>query len=257
MKVVILAGGFGTRISEESDLKPKPMIEIGGMPILWHIMKIYSFYGFNEFVICLGYKGYMIKEYFSNYFLHTSNVTFNLKNNTVTTHEKNGEDWKVTLVDTGNNTQTGGRIKRIHSYLDDDENFFLTYGDGLANVDINNLLTKHNEANKIVTLSAVQSPGRFGSLNITGNNVGEFVEKPKGDGVWVNGGFFVVNKKVFNYLTADDDVWELDVLKKLASQNQLHAFKHDSFWQPMDTLREKKYLEELWASGNALWKVWK
>jgi len=257
MKVVILAGGFGTRISEESDLKPKPMIEIGGMPILWHIMKIYSFYGFNEFVICLGYKGYMIKEYFSNYFLHTSNVTFNLKNNTVTTHEKNGEDWKVTLVDTGNNTQTGGRIKRIHSYLDDDENFFLTYGDGLANVDINNLLTKHNEANKIVTLSAVQSPGRFGSLNITGNNVSEFVEKPKGDGVWVNGGFFVVNKKVFNYLTADDDVWELDVLKKLASQNQLHAFKHDSFWQPMDTLREKKYLEELWASGNALWKVWK
>ena len=257
MKVVILAGGFGTRISEESDLKPKPMIEIGGMPILWHIMKIYSFYGFNEFVICLGYKGYMIKEYFSNYFLHTSNVTFNLKNNSVTTHEKNGEDWKVTLVDTGNNTQTGGRIKRIHSYLDDDENFFLTYGDGLANVDINNLLTKHNEANKIVTLSAVQSPGRFGSLNITGNNVSEFVEKPKGDGVWVNGGFFVVNKKVFNYLTADDDVWELDVLKKLASQNQLHAFKHDSFWQPMDTLREKKYLEELWASGNALWKVWK
>ncbi|MDX1959877.1 MAG: glucose-1-phosphate cytidylyltransferase [Leptospiraceae bacterium] len=258
MKVVILAGGFGTRISEESHLKPKPMIEIGNKPILWHIMKIYSHYGFNEFVICLGYKSYVIKEYFANYFLHESDVTFDFtENNKMTVHKNFSEPWKVTLVETGLNTLTGGRIKRIHDYIHED-NFLMTYGDGVSNVNIRESVEFHLKHSKIATVTAIQPSGRFGSLDITpSNEVKGFIEKPKGDGGWINGGFFVLNQKIFNYLKDDSTVFEKEPIEMLAKDNELRAYKHDSFWQPMDTLRDKTYLEELWANGKAPWKLWK
>ena len=259
MKVVILAGGFGTRLSEETVLKPKPMVEIGGKPILWHIMKIYSHYGFNEFVICLGYKGYIIKEYFANYFLHTSDVTIDLQTNTVLAHKSRTEPWKVTLVDTGLYTQTGGRIKRIKEYVGN-ETFMATYGDGVANVNIPELLEfhkQHVEQGKIATLTAVQPPGRFGALALEEDGfVRKFTEKPKGDGAWINGGFFVFEPEIFDYIDGDEDQLERDVLTPIADDGKLVAYKHYGFWQPMDTLREKRKLEELWSSGNAPWKIW-
>lgn len=256
MKVVILAGGLGTRLSEETDLKPKPMVEIGGKPILWHIMKIYSSYGFNDFVICLGYKGYVIKEYFANYFMHQSDITIDLKHHTTEVHDSKVEPWRITLVDTGYNTQTGGRIKRIQKYIER-ETFMLTYGDGVGNVDINSLLNFHRKNGKFATVTAVQTPGRFGALNIDQNDtVVEFQEKPKGDGAWINGGFFVLESGVVDYITGDETIWEKDPLENLAKDNQLTAFKHKGFWQPMDTLRDKNYLENLWQSGNAPWKLW-
>ncbi len=256
MKVVILAGGFGTRLSEETVIRPKPMVEIGGKPILWHIMKIYSHYGFNEFIICLGYKGYMIKEYFANYFLHTSDVTIDLQTNTILAHHSRTEPWKVTLVDTGLHTQTGGRIKRIKEYVGN-ETFMATYGDGVANVDIRELLQFHRSHGKLATLTAVQPPGRFGALALEDDGfVSKFTEKPKGDGAWINGGFFVFEPGIFDYIDGDDDQLERDVLAPIAEDGQLMAYKHYGFWQPMDTLREKRKLEELWASGKAPWKIW-
>lgn len=256
MKVVLLAGGLGTRISEESHLKPKPMIEIGGRPILWHIMKIYSQHGLNDFVVCCGYKGYVIKEYFANYFLHlSSEVTFDLKNNVIEVHRNNSEPWKVTLVDTGENTMTGGRIKRVRDYLGDGD-FCLTYGDGVSDVDITKLLAFHKEHKGLATLTAAQSPGRFGALATEGSLVTQFKEKPIGDGYWINGGFFVLNTKVVDLIKDDSTVWEKGPLEQLAQSHQLHSYQHKGFWQPMDTLRDKNYLEELWASGKAPWKVW-
>lgn len=256
MKAVILAGGLGTRISEETHLKPKPMIEIGGMPILWHIMKIYSHYGINDFVICCGYKGYVIKEYFANYFLHMSDVTFDMANNRMEVHERKAEPWKVTLVDTGDETMTGGRLKRVASYLQDEEAFCLTYGDGVSDVNIADLIAFHNAQKVKATLTATLPPGRFGALDFDGQKIRTFKEKPKGDGAMINGGFFVLSPEVIHLIKDDTTVWERDPLETLASQGQLAAFQHSRFWQPMDTLRDKVHLEELWASGKAPWKVW-
>lgn len=255
MQVVLLAGGFGTRISEETSLKPKPMVEIGGKPILWHIMKIYSHYGFNDFVVCLGYKGYYIKEYFQNYFLHGSDVTFDLEQNSMKTHSNQSEPWKVTLVDTGDGTMTGGRIKRVKPYITGDT-FCMTYGDGLANINIKDLVSFHYQHQKVATLTATQPPGRFGALALEDSAVIGFQEKPEGDGSWINGGFFVLNTSVFDEIEGDDTIWEREPLQNLAQQKQLMTFKHSGYWQPMDTLREKNMLEKLWASGDAPWKVW-
>ena len=256
MKAVILAGGLGTRISEETHLKPKPMIEIGGRPMLWHIMKSYSAHGVNEFVICCGYKGYLIKEYFANYFLHMSDVTFDMSSNHMEVHQKKAEPWKVTLVDTGDDTMTGGRLKRVAAYLQSEDAFCFTYGDGLADVDIAASIAFHQAHGKLATVTAVLPPGRFGSLVRDGDAVRGFVEKPRGDGGWINGGFFVLSPKVIDAIADDATSWELAPLAKLASGDQLRAFEHTGFWQPMDTLREKNLLEELWASGKAPWKVW-
>ena len=255
MKVVLLAGGFGTRISEESHLKPKPMIEVGGKPILWHIMKIYSHYGLNDFVICCGYKGYVIKEYFANYFLHTSDVTFDMKSNKMEIHQNSSEPWKVTLVDTGEETMTGGRIRRVKDYIGK-EDFCLTYGDGVANVDIQQVLDFHKKHGGLATLTATQPPGRFGALNLQGDKVRSFQEKPEGDGNWINGGFFVLNHKVIDLIPDDKTVWEKGPMESLAKDGELHAYFHRGFWQPMDTLRDKNHLEELWQSGKAPWRVW-
>jgi len=256
MKTVILAGGLGTRISEETDTRPKPMVEIGGRPILWHIMKIYAHYGFNEFVICLGYKGYFIKEYFANYFLHQSDVTIDLADNKLEIHKSNSENWKITLIDTGKDTMTGGRIKRIEPYVNN-QPFMLTYGDGIGDVNIPKLIKSHKSSGKLATVTAVQLSGRFGALGINNNNeVESFYEKPKGDGVWISGGFFVCEPEIFSYIKADATIWEQEPLQKLARQNKLHAFKHTGFWKPMDTLKDKQDLNELWHNGNAEWKVW-
>jgi glucose-1-phosphate cytidylyltransferase len=257
MKVVILAGGFGTRISEESHLKPKPMIEIGERPILWHIMKSYSFFGFNDFVICLGYKGYCIKEYFAHYFLHESDVTFDFRNmNERIIHQHSAEPWTVTLVNTGIETMTGGRVKRIQSYVGD-ETFLLTYGDGVADVNIRQLVDNHKSHGKLATVTSVQPGGRFGALNLGNENeVNGFQEKPKGDGSWINGGFFVLEPKVFDYIDGDATIFEKQPLENLAGDGELIAYKHSGFWQPMDTLRDKIQLDELWKSGRAPWKVW-
>jgi len=257
MKAVILAGGLGTRISEETHLKPKPMIEIGGKPILWHLMKIYSSHGINDFIICCGFKGYVIKEYFANYFLHMSDVTFDMSNNKMKVHQQNAEPWTVTLVDTGEDTQTAGRLKRVASYLKDEKAFCFTYGDGLSNVDITKLIEFHNSHGKLATITAVQPPGRYGALNRDNDLVTGFVEKPKGDGGWINGGFFVLSPKCIDYIDSDDTVWEQRPLKDIALKGELMAYEHKDFWQPMDTLREKNLLEELWESGKAPWKTWK
>lgn len=254
MKVVILAGGYGSRISEESVLRPKPLIEIGGRPILWHIMKTYSAFGLNEFVICLGYKGYLIKEYFSNYFLHLSDVTFDMTTNSMEVHQRSVEPWRVTLVDTGEATMTGGRIKRVAPYLRED--FCLTYGDGVADVDIAALLAHHRKSGLQCTVTAVQPAGRFGALEMDGDRVLAFKEKPQGDGAWINGGFFVCSPGVFDTIEGDATLWEKEPLESLARQGQLSAYFHRGFWQPMDTLREKQHLEALWETGRAPWKVW-
>jgi len=256
MKVVILAGGLGTRLSEETHLKPKPMIEIGGRPILWHIMKMYSHYGFNEFIICLGFKGYVIKEYFSNYFLHMSDVTFDVENNRMEVHEKHAEPWRVTLVDTGADTLTGGRLKRIASYVQNEECFCLTYGDGVSDVNIRALIDFHKSHGRTATVTAVQPPGRYGSLAMTGDAVDGFVEKPLGDGAWINGGFFALSPKCLDYIVDDTTTWEGEPLVQLAEDGQLMAYKHRGFWQPMDTLRDKNLLESLWQQGTAPWKSW-
>ena len=257
MKVAILAGGFGTRLSEETDVRPKPMVEIGGKPILWHIMKLYSHYGHNEFVILLGYKNYYIKEYFANYFLHQSDVTIDLQNNKMEIHNNTSEPWKVTLVDTGLETMTGGRIKRAQKFLQN-ETFLLTYGDGVSNVDINQLIDFHKKSGKTMTLTSVQPEGRFGALEMEGNLIRRFAEKPKGDGAWINGGFFVCEPKLFDYIKeGDSTILERSPLEGLAKDGQLVAYKHDGFWQPMDTLRDKVHLEQLWSKGQAPWKLWK
>lgn len=254
MKAVILAGGLGSRISEESIARPKPMVEIGEKPILWHIMKTYSAFGIHDFIICLGYKGYVIKEYFANYFLHMSDVTFNIGKNTMEVHQNNVEPWKVTLVETGEKTMTGGRLKRVAKYLDED--FCLTYGDGVANIDIKKLLHFHKQQNRLATMTAVQPPGRFGALTLESERITGFQEKPNGDGGWVNGGFFVLSPEVLNYIQDDATVWELDPLERLANENQLSAYFHHGFWLPMDTMRDKNQLESLWLSGQAPWKIW-
>lgn len=254
MKAVILAGGLGTRISEETHLKPKPMIEIGGKPILWHIMKIYSTHGVNEFIVCCGYKGYVIKEYFANYFLHMSDITFDMEHNRMEVHEKNAEPWRVTLIDTGYDTLTGGRLKRVKSYIGEDT-FCFTYGDGLADVNIETLIQFHRSQGKMATLTAIQPPGRYGALNISGDTVIDFQEKPAGDGAWVNGGFFVLEPSVLDYIDGDLVSWESQPLQRLAAENQLAAYHHNGFWQAMDTLRDKNYLEDLWGR-NPPWKVW-
>lgn len=256
MKAVILAGGFGTRLSEETHLKPKPMIEIGGMPILWHIMKIYSTHGIHDFIICCGYKGYVIKEYFANYFLHMSDVTIDMARNSMEVHEQKVEPWTVTLVDTGEETLTGGRLKRVAEYLAPDEPFFFTYGDGLADIDITKELTFHNQHHKLATVCAVLPPGRYGALLREGINVEGFEEKPPGDSSWINGGFFVLQPDVLEYIEGDNSSWEGESLTKLTADGQLAAFEHREFWRPMDTLRDKIHLEELWNSGNAPWKIW-
>ena len=256
MKAVILAGGLGTRISEETVSKPKPMVEIGGYPILWHIMKIYSAHGINDFIICLGYKGYLIKEYFSNYFLHTSDVTFDIQKNMMEVHNVKSEPWRVTLVDTGQDTMTGGRIKKIMPYVENEEAFCLTYGDGLSNIDIQSSINLHHQSGSLVTVSAVQPPGRFGALILDQNRVRNFQEKPTGDGGWINGGFFVLSPKALEYIENDSTVWEDKPLRDIASDGLLGAHIHEGFWQPMDTLRDKNYLENLWQSMSAPWKVW-
>lgn len=256
MKVVLLAGGLGTRLSEETDLKPKPMVEIGGNPILWHIMKIYSHYGYNDFIICLGYKGYVIKEYFANYFLHLSDVTLDLKENRMQVHDCKAEAWKITLIDTGLNTMTGGRIKRIRDYVGD-EAFLLTYGDGVSNVDISSLSAFHRAHGKLATMTAVQPLGRYGSIEVDReNNIMNFQEKPKGDGAWVNGGFFVLEPAVFDCIDGDDTIWEKQPLERLSRDGQLVAYKHHDFWRCMDTLRDKVELERLWSTGSPPWKIW-
>jgi glucose-1-phosphate cytidylyltransferase len=255
MKAVILAGGLGTRISEETTVRPKPMIDIGGKPVLWHILKIYSEHGINDFIICLGYKGYMVKEYFANYFLHTSDVTFDLANNRMDVHQQHAEPWRVTLVDTGDQTQTGGRLKRVENYLDG-ETFCFTYGDGLADIDITAQLTFHKTRAGLATMCAVQPPGRFGAIDIQDNRITRFEEKPSGDGSWINGGFFILEPGVLDYIKSDATIWERDPLEALARDGQLSAYMHSGFWQPMDTLRDKLKLEELWQNGHAPWKVW-
>ncbi len=255
MKAVILAGGLGTRISEETHLKPKPMVEIGGKPILWHILKIYSAQGINDFVICCGYMGYVIKEYFANYFLHMSDVTFDIKQNRMQVHQNNVEPWRVTLVDTGDETMTGGRLKRVREYLDDDL-FCFTYGDGVGDVDIRRSVAFHREHGGLATVTAVQPPGRFGSLQLDGDRVVGFVEKPQGDSGWINGGFFVLSPKVVDYVADDATVWEREPMERLATEKKISAHFHSGFWHPMDTLRDKNYLEKLWQSGKAPWKTW-
>jgi glucose-1-phosphate cytidylyltransferase len=255
MKAVILAGGLGTRISEETNLRPKPMVEIGGKPILWHVMKIYSAHGINDFIICLGYKGYLIKEYFANYSLHMSDVTVDMAQNKVEVHQNNAEPWRVTLVDTGENTMTGGRLKRVRKYLGD-EDFCFTYGDGVGDVNLNNLLGFHKQQGTLASLTATQPPGRFGSLILNQHKITRFQEKPAGDGGWINGGFFVLSPKVLDYIEGDHTLWEREPMERLAQAGQLSAYLHHGFWQPMDTLRDKNHLEELWASGKAPWKTW-
>ena len=256
MKAVILAGGLGTRLSEETGSRPKPMIEIGGKPILWHIMKIYSSHGINDFIICCGYKGYVIKEYFANYFLHMSDVTFDMKNNSMVVHDKRAESWKVTLVDTGDDSMTGGRLLRVKEYLKNESSFCLTYGDGVGDINITELIKFHNDHGKQATLTSTYPPGRFGALEISDGVVLSFQEKPKGDGGKINGGFFVLNPSVIDSINSDGSIWEKEPLMGLASAGQLMAFEHEGFWQPMDTLRDKVHLEELWASNNAPWKTW-
>jgi glucose-1-phosphate cytidylyltransferase len=256
VKAVILAGGLGTRLSEETSLKPKPMVEVGGKPILWHIMKIYSAHGVNEFIICCGYKGYVIKEYFANYFLHMSDVTFNMQDNTMEVHHERSEPWKVTLVDTGDDSMTGGRLKRVAKYLKDDEAFCFTYGDGVGAMNIAETIKFHKQHGKLATLTGTYLPGRFGALDICEDQVLTFNEKPKGDGAMINGGFFVLSPKVIDYITDDSTIWEQYPLNQLAVDKQLMVYEHHGFWQPMDTLRDKNYLEELWCLGNAPWKVW-
>ena len=255
MKAVILAGGLGSRISEESHLKPKPMIEIGGKPIIWHIMKIYAAHGVNEFVICLGYKGYVVKEYFANYYLHQSAVTFDMASNKTEIHQNTAEPWRVTLVDTGEDSMTGGRLKRVAQYLGDDD-FCFTYGDGVADIDIGALIAFHRSQGRLATVTAVQPPGRFGALETHEGSVLGFEEKPHGDGSWINGGFFVLSPRVINYIAGDATVWERGPMERLAQERQMSAYYHRGFWQPMDTLRDKTQLEELWGSGKAPWRVW-
>jgi glucose-1-phosphate cytidylyltransferase len=254
MKAVLLAGGLGTRISEEIASRPKPMIEVGGKPIIWHIMKMYAAHGINEFIVCCGYKGYVIKEYFANYFLHQSDVTIDMATNNIEVHHKKAEPWKITLVDTGEETQTGGRLKRVADYVDGD--FCMTYGDGVGSVDLTGLLKFHVSHGKLATMTAVQPPGRFGALQLNGNKIESFVEKPQGDGGWINGGFFVLNPKVLEQISSDNTLWEQEPLRNLAKQGELQAFFHSGFWQPMDTLRDKTHLESLWATGKAPWKMW-
>jgi glucose-1-phosphate cytidylyltransferase len=256
MKAVILAGGMGTRISEETSVRPKPMVEIGGKPILWHIMKIYSHYGVNEFVVCLGYKGYVIKEYFANYFIHTTDVTFHLAEDRMEAHRRNAEPWHVTLVDTGDGTQTGGRLKRVAEYLDPTEPFCFTYGDGLSDVNVTDLVNFHKKSGKLATVTAVFPPGRFGSISTDGHRVTNFQEKPPGDGSRVNGGFFVLSPRVLEYLEGDRTVFERDPIERITRAGELTAYEHDGFWYAMDHLRDKLHLEELWTSGRAPWKVW-
>jgi glucose-1-phosphate cytidylyltransferase len=255
MKAVILAGGYGTRLSEETILKPKPMVEIGGRPILWHIMKIYFAYGINEFIVCLGYKGYVIKEYFANYFLHMSDVTFDMKTNQMQVHSNKAESWKVTLVDTGEDTMTGGRLKRVRRFLDD-ETFCFTYGDGVADINVADLLDFHKRNKQKATMTVVQPPGRFGAVSVIEDRVSSFSEKPKGDNTWINGGFFVLEPSVLELIKNDATIWERHPLEKMAADEQLRAFRHEGFWRPMDTLRDKNYLDALWAEGKAPWKVW-
>ena len=256
MKAVILAGGLGTRLSEETNIKPKPMLEIGGKPILWHIMKIYSAHGINDFVICCGYKGYMIKEYFANYFLHQSDVTFNIQKNSMEVHQKRAEPWTVTLVDTGDHSMTGGRLLRVSDYVKNEDAFCFTYGDGISDIDISKLIKFHKDHGKDATLTATYSPGRFGALDIKDKKILQFTEKPKGDGALINGGFFVLSPKVLDRITGDDCVWEQEPLKGLAIDENLMAYTHEGFWQPMDTLREMVYLQELWDKDEAPWKTW-
>lgn len=255
MKAVILAGGLGSRLSEETEVKPKPMVEIGGKPILWHIMKIYSSHGINDFVICLGYKGYLIKEYFANYFLHNSDITFDLCNNSMQVHQNYAENWKVTLVDTGENTMTGGRLKQIKKYLTK-EDFCFTYGDGVGNIDIKKLIAFHLKEKRLATVTAVQPQGRFGAIKFRGNRVTSFIEKPQGETGWINGGFFVLSPKVLNYIKDDRTAWEQEPMQKLAKEKQMSVYFHNDFWQPMDTQREKHLLEKLWRSDSAPWKIW-
>jgi len=255
LKAVILAGGFGTRISEESHLRPKPMVEIGGKPILWHVMKIFSAYGVHEFVICCGYKGYVIKEYFANYFLHTSDATFDICKDKVEVHQNHAEPWKVTLVDTGLDTMTGGRLLRVRKYLKE-ERFCLTYGDGVCDINISELIRFHELHRRRATLTAIQPAARFGALEFNGDHISQFVEKPKGDGRWISGGFFVLEHEVFNYLSDDRDIWEQGPLQRLSDDGELVAYRHSGFWAAMDTVRDKSYLEELWESKQAPWKVW-
>ncbi|ELQ2337074.1 glucose-1-phosphate cytidylyltransferase [Vibrio vulnificus] len=257
MKAVILAGGLGTRISEETDIKPKPMVEIGGKPILWHIMKLYSHHGINDFIICCGYKGYVIKEYFANYFLHMSDVTFDMQSNEMRVHNQRAEPWKVTLVDTGEGSMTGGRLKRVFQYVKDEEAFCFTYGDGVSDVDITESIRFHKQHKKLATLTATVPPGRFGALNIENGRINSFQEKPRGDGAKINGGFFVLSPKVIELIESDFTTWEQEPLEQLACIGELMAFEHDGFWQPMDTLRDKMKLNELWDAGKAPWKVWK
>ncbi|AYF85875.1 glucose-1-phosphate cytidylyltransferase [Pseudomonas sp. JS3066] len=256
MKAVILAGGLGTRISEESHLKPKPMIEIGGKPILWHIMKIYSHHGIQDFVICLGYKGYAIKDFFANYFLHTSDVTFDMRNNQMEVHQNYSEPWRVTLVDTGEDSMTGGRLRRVGRFVEGEEAFCFTYGDGVADLDIGALVAFHRRHGKQATVTAVQPPGRYGALDLNGNRVNGFVEKPRGDGGWINGGFFVLSPEVLPYIAEDSTAWEAEPLERLAAEGQLQAYQHQGFWHAMDTLRDKNHLEQLWQTGEAPWKLW-
>lgn len=255
-KAVILAGGLGTRLAEETGIKPKPMVEIGGKPILWHIMKIYSAHGIHDFIICLGYKGYVIKEYFANYFLHTSDVTFDIPSNKMTVHQNSSEPWKVTLVNTGEQTMIGGRIKRIIPYVKDDDFFCLTYGDGVGNINIAETIKFHRSENRLCTITATQVPGRFGAIQYDGHRVTGFQEKPRGDGGWINGGFFVASPSVVDYIAGDETVWEQEPLRNLARDKQLSVYFHDGFWQPMDTLRDKTHLEDLWQSNLAPWKIW-
>lgn len=257
MKAVILAGGFGTRLAEETEIKPKPMVEIGGKPILWHIMKIFHHYGVDEFIICLGYKGYVIKEYFQNYKLHMSDVTLDLSTGSLTEHRNAAEPWRVTLVETGENTMTGGRLRRVREYLKGEEDFFFTYGDGVATVPLDELLKHHRDGGRAATVTAVQPPGRFGALEVENGRVESFLEKPRGDGGWINGGFFVLNQKAFDYLPEDDSViWEQEPLRALARDGELSAFVHDGFWQAMDTLRDRQQLQTMWDSGTPPWKRW-
>lgn len=255
MKAVILAGGLGTRIGEETSSRPKPMIEIGGKPILWHIMKIYAAHGINDFIVCCGYKGYVIKEYFANYFLHMSDVTFDMQNNRMEVHQNSAEPWRVTLIDTGEETMTGGRLKRVRDYLGK-EDFCFTYGDGVSDVNVTELLAFHRQQRSLATLTGVQPPGRFGALNLQGDRVASFEEKPHGDGAWINGGFFVLSPEVIDLIEEDSTIWERGPMEKLARDGQLSAYLHSGFWQPMDTLRDKNHLEELWQTGKAPWKVW-
>jgi glucose-1-phosphate cytidylyltransferase len=256
LKAVILAGGLGTRISEETGSRPKPMIEVGGRPILWHILKIYSAYGINDFIVCCGYKGYVIKEYFANYFLHMSDVTFDMQKNSMVVHQKNAEPWRVTLVDTGENTMTGGRLKRVAEYVKDETEFCFTYGDGVSNVNIQDEIDFHRAHGKLATILSVQPPGRYGALDLEGNVVRSFIEKPKGDSGWINGGYFILSPKVIDFIQDDSTTWEAEPLDGLASQRQLVSYSHHGFWQAMDTLRDKNHLEELWAAGKAPWKIW-